>query len=178
MISPIFMSCGKKTELFLRSLWGFAVLSLLPGAPPSGCWFQSCVSEYSWLALIWGKLAYPHLSAWGITHRGKRPGLYTGVEHCLKGPQHQSCRWTLLVRWAKSHAECLSWVFRCFFRRKRTKIRKKTKYTILDNMDEQERMELRPKYGKPISWYLWTPYVGIGQNITLGEMETKVESTI
>uniref|UniRef100_H0X3D1 KIAA0319 n=1 Tax=Otolemur garnettii TaxID=30611 RepID=H0X3D1_OTOGA len=35
----------------------------------------------------------------------------------------------------------------CCKRRKRTKIRKKTKYTILDNMDEQERMELRPKYG-------------------------------
>ncbi|XP_075866613.1 dyslexia-associated protein KIAA0319 homolog [Microcebus murinus] len=35
----------------------------------------------------------------------------------------------------------------CCRRRKRTKIRKKTKYTILDNMDEQERMELRPKYG-------------------------------
>ncbi|VCW78514.1 unnamed protein product [Gulo gulo] len=32
-------------------------------------------------------------------------------------------------------------------RRKRTKIRKKTKYTILDSMDEQERMELRPKHG-------------------------------
>ncbi|XP_032103511.1 dyslexia-associated protein KIAA0319 homolog isoform X4 [Sapajus apella] len=36
---------------------------------------------------------------------------------------------------------------RCCKRQKRTKIRKKTKYTILDNMDEQERMELRPKYG-------------------------------
>lgn len=35
----------------------------------------------------------------------------------------------------------------CLFSRKRTKIRKKTKYTILDNIDEQERMELRPKYG-------------------------------
>ncbi|XP_058437996.1 dyslexia-associated protein KIAA0319 homolog isoform X1 [Marmota monax] len=34
----------------------------------------------------------------------------------------------------------------CCHRQKRTKIRKKTKYTILDNMDEQERMELRPKY--------------------------------
>uniref|UniRef100_A0A287D3T3 KIAA0319 n=1 Tax=Ictidomys tridecemlineatus TaxID=43179 RepID=A0A287D3T3_ICTTR len=34
----------------------------------------------------------------------------------------------------------------CCLRQKRTKIRKKTKYTILDNMDEQERMELRPKY--------------------------------
>ncbi|PIO38996.1 hypothetical protein AB205_0007560, partial [Aquarana catesbeiana] len=31
--------------------------------------------------------------------------------------------------------------------RKRTKIRKKTKYTILDNFDDQERMALRPKYG-------------------------------
>jgi len=27
-------------------------------------------------------------------------------------------------------------------------VRKKTKYTILDNMDEQERMELQPKYSK------------------------------
>ncbi|XP_070312324.1 dyslexia-associated protein KIAA0319 homolog isoform X3 [Odocoileus virginianus] len=35
----------------------------------------------------------------------------------------------------------------CCKRRKRTKIRKKTKYTILDNMDDQERMELRPRYG-------------------------------
>ncbi|XP_012890677.1 PREDICTED: dyslexia-associated protein KIAA0319 homolog [Dipodomys ordii] len=35
----------------------------------------------------------------------------------------------------------------CCKRRKRTKIKKKTKYTILDDMDEQERMELRPKYG-------------------------------
>ncbi|KPP62994.1 dyslexia-associated protein [Scleropages formosus] len=34
----------------------------------------------------------------------------------------------------------------CCKRRKRTKVRKKTKYTILDNMDDQERMELRPKY--------------------------------
>lgn len=34
------------------------------------------------------------------------------------------------------------------FRRSRTKVRKKTKYTILDNMDEQEKMELRPKYSK------------------------------
>ncbi|KAM9488878.1 dyslexia-associated protein KIAA0319 isoform 2-T2 [Clarias gariepinus] len=31
-------------------------------------------------------------------------------------------------------------------RSRRTKVRKKTKYTILDNMDEQERMELQPKY--------------------------------
>ncbi|NXT17919.1 K0319 protein, partial [Syrrhaptes paradoxus] len=35
----------------------------------------------------------------------------------------------------------------CYKSRKRTKIRKKTRYTILDNIDEQERMELRPKYG-------------------------------
>ncbi|XP_059035449.1 dyslexia-associated protein KIAA0319 homolog isoform X2 [Mustela lutreola] len=32
-------------------------------------------------------------------------------------------------------------------RRKRIKIRKKTKYTILDSVDEQESMELRPKRG-------------------------------
>ncbi|KAM6087875.1 dyslexia-associated protein KIAA0319 homolog [Chlamydotis macqueenii] len=42
----------------------------------------------------------------------------------------------------------LSWFCICCCKsRKRTKIRKKTKYTILDNIDEQERMELRPKYG-------------------------------
>nr|XP_023411463.1 dyslexia-associated protein KIAA0319 homolog [Loxodonta africana] len=42
----------------------------------------------------------------------------------------------------------LTWLCICCCKRqKRTKIRKKTKYTILDNMDEQERMELRPKYG-------------------------------
>ncbi|EDL32470.1 mCG116690 [Mus musculus] len=40
----------------------------------------------------------------------------------------------------------------CCRRRKRTKIRKKTKYTILDSMDEQERMELRPKYESWLSW--------------------------
>ncbi|XP_030905548.2 dyslexia-associated protein KIAA0319 homolog isoform X2 [Melopsittacus undulatus] len=42
----------------------------------------------------------------------------------------------------------LAWFCICCCKsRKRTKIRKKTKYTILDNIDEQERMELRPKYG-------------------------------
>uniref|UniRef100_A0A803K4I0 KIAA0319 n=1 Tax=Xenopus tropicalis TaxID=8364 RepID=A0A803K4I0_XENTR len=35
----------------------------------------------------------------------------------------------------------------CCQSQKRTKIRKKTKYTILDNIDEQEKMELTPKYG-------------------------------
>ncbi|NXB39505.1 K0319 protein, partial [Eulacestoma nigropectus] len=42
----------------------------------------------------------------------------------------------------------LAWFCICCCKsRKRTKIRKKTKYTILDNIDEQERMELQPKYG-------------------------------
>ncbi|XP_056126834.1 dyslexia-associated protein KIAA0319 isoform X2 [Rhinichthys klamathensis goyatoka] len=43
----------------------------------------------------------------------------------------------------------ISWICVCCcksFRGRRTKVRKKTKYTILDNMDEQERMELQPKY--------------------------------
>ncbi|XP_059364191.1 dyslexia-associated protein KIAA0319-like [Carassius carassius] len=41
----------------------------------------------------------------------------------------------------------ISWIgFCCCKRGRRTKVRKKTKYTILDNMDEQERMELQPKY--------------------------------
>ncbi|XP_066480881.1 dyslexia-associated protein KIAA0319 homolog [Tiliqua scincoides] len=42
----------------------------------------------------------------------------------------------------------LAWLcIGCCKSRKRTKTRKKTKYTILDNIDDQERMELRPKYG-------------------------------
>ncbi|KAM9228041.1 dyslexia-associated protein KIAA0319 homolog isoform 2-T2 [Leptosomus discolor] len=42
----------------------------------------------------------------------------------------------------------LAWFCICCCKsRKRMKIRKKTKYTILDSIDEQERMELRPKYG-------------------------------
>ncbi|XP_051721418.1 dyslexia-associated protein KIAA0319 [Ctenopharyngodon idella] len=41
----------------------------------------------------------------------------------------------------------VSWICICCCKRgRRTKVRKKTKYTILDNMDEQERMELQPKY--------------------------------
>ncbi|XP_049902284.1 dyslexia-associated protein KIAA0319 homolog [Epinephelus moara] len=41
----------------------------------------------------------------------------------------------------------ISWTFICCCKRRRqTKVRKKTKYTILDNMDEQERVELRPKF--------------------------------
>ncbi|XP_034144581.1 dyslexia-associated protein KIAA0319 [Esox lucius] len=68
------------------------------------------------------------------------------------GDGESNCEWRVLyfilfsfmvfalivtVTWACVH---------CCKRRRRTKVRKKTKYTILDNMDEQERMELRPKY--------------------------------
>ncbi|XP_069763734.1 dyslexia-associated protein KIAA0319-like [Narcine bancroftii] len=41
----------------------------------------------------------------------------------------------------------MCWACICCCRRKRTKVRKKNKYTILDNMDDQERVALRPKYG-------------------------------
>ncbi|XP_078395439.1 dyslexia-associated protein KIAA0319-like [Cetorhinus maximus] len=41
----------------------------------------------------------------------------------------------------------ICWICICCCKRKRTKVRKKNKYTILDNMDDQERMALRPKYG-------------------------------
>uniref|UniRef100_A0A4W3IEJ5 KIAA0319 n=1 Tax=Callorhinchus milii TaxID=7868 RepID=A0A4W3IEJ5_CALMI len=41
----------------------------------------------------------------------------------------------------------ICWTCVCCCRRKRTKVRKKNRYTILDNMDDQERMALRPKYG-------------------------------
>ncbi|XP_078271059.1 dyslexia-associated protein KIAA0319-like [Rhinoraja longicauda] len=43
----------------------------------------------------------------------------------------------------------ICWACNCCCKRKRTKVRKKTKYTILDDMDDddEERMALRPKYG-------------------------------
>ncbi|XP_048468998.1 dyslexia-associated protein KIAA0319-like [Rhincodon typus] len=41
----------------------------------------------------------------------------------------------------------ICWICICCCKRKRTKVRKKNKYTILDNMDDQEQMALRPKYG-------------------------------
>ncbi|GCC28962.1 dyslexia-associated protein KIAA0319-like isoform X1 [Chiloscyllium punctatum] len=41
----------------------------------------------------------------------------------------------------------ICWTCICCCKRKRTKVRKKNKYTILDNMDDQEQMALRPKYG-------------------------------
>lgn len=44
-------------------------------------------------------------------------------------------------------------------------------------MDEQERMELRPKYGKTLPFNK-TPYLGIGWRAELGERETKVESIV
>ncbi|XP_037374831.1 dyslexia-associated protein KIAA0319 homolog isoform X2 [Talpa occidentalis] len=64
-----------------------------------------------------------------------------------------NCEWsvfyvTVLVLTLLVLTGVLTWLcICCCKRRKRTKIRKKTRYTILDNMDDQERMELRPKYG-------------------------------
>ncbi|XP_075441695.1 dyslexia-associated protein KIAA0319 homolog isoform X2 [Ascaphus truei] len=64
-----------------------------------------------------------------------------------------NCEWSVLYVMVLTFATVavmmgLTWFCICCCKsRKRTKIRKKTKYTILDNIDEQERMELRPKYG-------------------------------
>ncbi|XP_075682680.1 dyslexia-associated protein KIAA0319 homolog isoform X2 [Rhinoderma darwinii] len=64
-----------------------------------------------------------------------------------------NCEWSVLYIIVLTFALVaflmgLTWVCMCCYKsRKRTKIRKKTKYTILDNFDEQERMALRPKYG-------------------------------
>ncbi|XP_029929061.1 dyslexia-associated protein KIAA0319 [Myripristis murdjan] len=68
------------------------------------------------------------------------------------GDGESNCEWRLLyvVLSSFSLIVCilsLGWTLICCCkRRRRTKVRKKTKYTILDNMDEQERVELRPKY--------------------------------
>ncbi|XP_063779338.1 dyslexia-associated protein KIAA0319-like isoform X2 [Pseudophryne corroboree] len=64
-----------------------------------------------------------------------------------------NCEWSVLYISVLTFALVaflmgLTWFCICCYKsRKRTKIRKKTKYTILDNFDEQERMALRPKYG-------------------------------
>ncbi|XP_075069251.1 dyslexia-associated protein KIAA0319 homolog isoform X2 [Mixophyes fleayi] len=64
-----------------------------------------------------------------------------------------NCEWSILYMSVLTFALVaflmgLTWFCICCYKsRKRTKIRKKTKYTILDNFDEQERMALRPKYG-------------------------------
>ncbi|KAJ7985485.1 hypothetical protein DPEC_G00352520 [Dallia pectoralis] len=68
------------------------------------------------------------------------------------GDGESNCEWRLLYFFLVSimmFALTVTVTWACVYcckRRRRTKVRKKTKYTILDNMDEQERMELRPKY--------------------------------
>ncbi|KAF7657003.1 hypothetical protein LDENG_00033390, partial [Lucifuga dentata] len=68
------------------------------------------------------------------------------------GDGESNCEWRVLYVILTSFILIIfiltvSWTFICCCRRRRqTKVRKKTKYTILDNMDEQERVELRPKF--------------------------------
>ncbi|TKS82731.1 Dyslexia-associated protein KIAA0319 [Collichthys lucidus] len=68
------------------------------------------------------------------------------------GDGESNCEWRVLYVILTSFVLMVfilsvSWTFICCCKRRRqTKMRKKTKYTILDNMDEQERVELRPKF--------------------------------
>ncbi|XP_040900735.1 dyslexia-associated protein KIAA0319 [Toxotes jaculatrix] len=68
------------------------------------------------------------------------------------GDGESNCEWRVLYVILTSFVLMVlilsvSWTFICCCKRRRqTKVRKKTKYTILDNMDEQERVELRPKF--------------------------------
>ncbi|CAI5661478.1 unnamed protein product [Oreochromis niloticus] len=68
------------------------------------------------------------------------------------GDGESNCEWRVLYVILTSFVLVvlilsLGWAFICCCKRRRqTKARKKTKYTILDNMDEQERVELRPKF--------------------------------
>ncbi|XP_063341231.1 dyslexia-associated protein KIAA0319 [Pelmatolapia mariae] len=68
------------------------------------------------------------------------------------GDGESNCEWRVLYVILTSFVLVvlilsLGWTFICCCKRRRqTKARKKTKYTILDNMDEQERVELRPKF--------------------------------
>ncbi|XP_063736118.1 dyslexia-associated protein KIAA0319 homolog [Eleginops maclovinus] len=68
------------------------------------------------------------------------------------GDGESNCEWRVLYVILTSFVlmvfiVSVSWTFICCCRRRRqSKVRRKTKYTILDNMDEQERLELRPKF--------------------------------
>ncbi|XP_074128854.1 dyslexia-associated protein KIAA0319 homolog isoform X1 [Sminthopsis crassicaudata] len=56
----------------------------------------------------------------------------------------------------------------CCKRQKLMKIRRKTKYTILDNIDDQEKLELRPEFG--------IKHRSIDQNSSLMKSESEFES--
>ncbi|XP_029959356.1 dyslexia-associated protein KIAA0319 homolog [Salarias fasciatus] len=68
------------------------------------------------------------------------------------GDGESNCEWRVLYVILSSFVMVvfilsLGWTFICCCKRRRqAKGRRKTKYTILDNMDEQEKVELRPKF--------------------------------
>nr|XP_054596668.1 dyslexia-associated protein KIAA0319 homolog isoform X1 [Nothobranchius furzeri] len=68
------------------------------------------------------------------------------------GDGESNCEWRVLFVVLSSFLLMvsilsLSWTFICCSRRgRRAKGRRRTRYTILDDMDEQERLELRPKF--------------------------------
>lgn len=73
------------------------------------------------------------------------------------GDGESNCEWRVLYVILTSFLLmvsilCLSWIFICCCRRRRqTRVRRKTKYTMLDNMDLQERVELRPKFSESVT---------------------------
>uniref|UniRef100_A0A674P7K0 KIAA0319 n=1 Tax=Takifugu rubripes TaxID=31033 RepID=A0A674P7K0_TAKRU len=67
------------------------------------------------------------------------------------GDGESNCEWRILYVILTSFllvvfVLSISWTFICCCKRRQTKVRRKTRYTILDNMDDQERVELRPKF--------------------------------
>ncbi|CAL8248822.1 unnamed protein product [Lota lota] len=69
------------------------------------------------------------------------------------GDRERNCEWRVFYVVMSSFLALvlvlvIGWSLVCCCRRgKRSKVRKKAKYTILDDMDDQERVELRPKHG-------------------------------
>ncbi|KAL6109923.1 kiaa0319 [Pungitius sinensis] len=90
------------------------------------------------------------------------------------GDGESNCEWRVLYVILSSFLLMvsilsLSWIFICCCKRRRqTKVRKKSKYTILDNMDAQERMELRPKIS--------IKHRSTAQNSSLMMSESELES--
>nr|XP_040021201.1 dyslexia-associated protein KIAA0319 homolog isoform X7 [Gasterosteus aculeatus aculeatus] len=90
------------------------------------------------------------------------------------GDGESNCEWRVLYVILTSFLLmvsilCLSWIFICCCRRRRqTRVRRKTKYTMLDNMDLQERVELRPKFSESVTYSV--------SNTSLMKSESELDS--
>ncbi|MBN3270474.1 K0319 protein, partial [Polyodon spathula] len=98
------------------------------------------------------------------------------------GDGESNCEWSVLYVVVATFFVlvliiAISWIYICCCKRKRrTKVKKKNKYTILDNIDEQERMEPRPKYGELNHFVFCIKHRSTEHNCSLMMSESEFES--